>query len=99
MEQLTIIGFHFIINIFFTRTRVYLYYTNTPYRNFELFQIELDEGCSYISVGHSKKSEEYIMLLEGILTLKVSNETYTLNLNDSISFPASNGQDYFCWRY
>lgn len=74
--------------------RVYLYYSNTPYRNFELFQIELDEGCSYISVGHSKKSEEYIMLLEGNLTLKVNNETYNLKPNDSISFPASNEHIY-----
>lgn len=74
--------------------RVYCYYNNTPYRNFEFFQIELDEGCSYKSVGHSKKSEEYIMLLEGELTLEVNNETYKLNPNDSISFQASNQHIY-----
>ncbi|WP_129595770.1 helix-turn-helix domain-containing protein [Anaerophilus nitritogenes] len=74
--------------------RVYCYYTNTPYRNFEFFQIELDEGYSYKSVGHSKKSEEYIMVLEGELTLKVNNKIYTLNPNDSISFPASNQHIY-----
>ena len=74
--------------------RVYCYYTSTPYRNFELFQIELDEGHSYTSVGHSKKSEEYIMVLEGELTLEVNNETYKLTPNDSISFAASNQHVY-----
>ncbi|NFM29788.1 helix-turn-helix domain-containing protein [Clostridium botulinum] len=75
--------------------RAYCYYTNTPYRNFELFQIELDEGCSYRSIGHSKKSEEYIMVLEGELTLKVNNETYKLSPNDSISFSASDKHIYY----
>lgn len=68
--------------------RSYCYYTSTPYRNFEFFQIELDEGHSYTSIGHTKKSEEYIMVLEGELTLEVNNETYKLNSNDSISFTA-----------
>ncbi|MBU5484431.1 XRE family transcriptional regulator [Clostridium sp. MSJ-11] len=74
--------------------RVYCYYTSTPYRNFELFQIELDEGHSYKSVGHSKKCQEYIMVLEGKLTLEVNNETYKLNPNDSISFLASDQHVY-----
>ncbi len=74
--------------------RVYFYYPNTPYRNFELFQIELDEGYSYTSVGHSKKSEEYIMLLEGELTLIINHNTYTLNPNDAINFSASDQHIY-----
>ncbi|WP_252235589.1 XRE family transcriptional regulator [Clostridium sp. ZS1] len=74
--------------------RAYCYYTSTPYRNFELFQIELDEGYSYTSVGHSKKSEEYIMVLEGELTLEVNNGTYKLTPNDSINFSASNQHVY-----
>lgn len=74
--------------------RVYCYYTSTPYRNFELFQIELDEGCSYASVGHSKKSQEYIMVLEGELTLELNSKTYRLSSNDSISFSAANEHIY-----
>jgi transcriptional regulator with XRE-family HTH domain len=74
--------------------RVYCYYTSTPYRNFEFFQIELDEGYSYTSVGHSKKSQEYIMVFEGALTLEIINKTYKLNPNDSISFPASDQHIY-----
>lgn len=74
--------------------RVYCYYTSTPYRNFEFFQIELDEGHSYTAIGHSKKSEEYIMVLEGELTLEINNETYKLNSNDSISFVADKQHRY-----
>jgi transcriptional regulator with XRE-family HTH domain len=69
--------------------RIYCYYPNTPNRNFELFQLEMDEGYSYTSLGHSDKSEEYIMVLEGELTLSVNDETYTLFPNDTIHFIAS----------
>lgn len=69
--------------------RIYCYYQTTPHRNFELFQIELDQGHRYTSIGHSEKSEEYIMVLGGQLTLEVNNETYVLDENDSISFNAS----------
>jgi transcriptional regulator with XRE-family HTH domain len=69
--------------------RIYCYYTNSPNRNFELFQIELDEGCSYTSIGHSEKSQEYIMVIEGVLTITVNEEAYTLYPNDTISFIAS----------
>ncbi|GAA0086441.1 XRE family transcriptional regulator [Clostridium sp. CTA-7] len=74
--------------------RSYCYYTSTPYRNFELFQIEIDEGYSYKSLGHSEKSQEYIMVLEGELTLEINNEIYKLNPDDSISFSASTEHIY-----
>ncbi|MTI47280.1 helix-turn-helix domain-containing protein [Sporosalibacterium faouarense] len=75
--------------------RLYCYYSNTPHRNFELFQMELDEGCRYTSVGHSEKSEEYLMVLEGELTLEVNNETFILNADDTITFTASAKHSYF----
>lgn len=69
--------------------RLYCYYPITPNRNFELFQVELDEGYQYTSIGHSEKSQEYIMVLEGQLTLTVGNENYILDENNSICFAAS----------
>ena len=69
--------------------RIFCYYPNTPQRNFELFQIELDAGHSYTSIGHSEKSQEYIMVLEGNLHLAVNNETYDLHPDDTICFTAS----------
>jgi len=69
--------------------RLYCYYSNTPHRNFELFQMELDEGCRYTSVGHPEKSQEYLMVLDGQLTLDVNNETFILHADDTITFTAS----------
>lgn len=69
--------------------RAYCYYTNEPNRNFELFQIELDEGHSYTSIGHSEKAQEFIMVIEGSLMLSVNNQTYTLHKDDAIGFNAS----------
>ena len=69
--------------------RIYCYYQNSPHRTFELFQIEIDEGYRYTAVGHLEKSQEYIMVFKGQLTLEINNEIYVLNENDAISFNAS----------
>lgn len=74
--------------------RLYCYYSSTPHRNFEFFQMELETGCSYASVGHSEKSEEYLMVLEGDLTLEVNNETFVLHADDSITFSAPSKHVY-----
>lgn len=74
--------------------RIFCYYESSPYRNFELFQIELDAGKSYTSIGHSEKSEEYIMVLSGTLCLEVQGNSYHLTADDSISFTASTAHTY-----
>jgi transcriptional regulator with XRE-family HTH domain len=74
--------------------RIYCYYPNTPHRNFELFQIELDAGHSYTSIGHSEKSQEYIMVLEGELSLTVNDKSYMLSPDDTINFIASAKHTY-----
>jgi len=74
--------------------RIYCFYPGTPYRNFELFQIELDAGCSNVSIGHSERSFEYIMVLEGILRLTVNSESYELRPDDTVNFQASEKHIY-----
>lgn len=74
--------------------RIYCYYTNTPSRNLEMYQMELDPGCSYTSIGHSEKSEEYIMVIEGELLVEVHQNTYSLNADESINFIASQTHKY-----
>lgn len=73
---------------------LYCYYPNTPTRNFELFQMELEKGHSYTSVGHSEKSQEYIMILEGQLKLEANDCVYQLKENDSICFSAESVHTY-----
>ena len=74
--------------------RLYCYYPTTPQRNFEYFQIELDIGYTHTSIGHSEKSQEYIMVLEGVLTLTVNHQLYELQKNDCISFLATSEHCY-----
>lgn len=74
--------------------RLFCYYASQPDRNFELFQLELDAGHSYTSMGHFEKGQEFIMVHEGCLNLTVSNQTYTLQKDDAINFSASAEHTY-----
>lgn len=69
--------------------RIFCYYRSNQNRNFELFELELDAGHSYESIGHSEKSQEYIMVLEGALQLTVNGEAHDLYPDDTICFTAS----------
>lgn len=74
--------------------RIYCFYSNTPHRNFELFQIELDSGYNYTSIGHSEKSLEYVMVIEGELSLTVDSKKYVLHQDEAIEFTASYEHTY-----
>lgn len=76
------------------RYRVFCYYSDTIDRNFELFQVEMDLEANYTSIGHSKKSDEYLMVLEGTLTLTTNEQTLTLSANEAISFKAETPHTY-----
>jgi transcriptional regulator with XRE-family HTH domain len=66
--------------------RVFCYYQTTPTRNFELFSAELDANSEHESVGHCEKSQEYILVNSGELTLKTGDQVYVLHKGDSIFF-------------
>jgi len=74
--------------------RIYNYYSSTPRRNFELFTIELDAGTEYTSIGHSEKSQEYILITEGSLNLNVGGKEHHLQPEDSICFPSATPHTY-----
>ncbi|MEM1485852.1 XRE family transcriptional regulator [Oscillospiraceae bacterium PP1C4] len=74
--------------------RIFCFYSNDSHRNFEFFQIELDAGKQATCIGHSEKSEEYIMVLSGELTLYANNQKYVLKKDESICFMASVEHSY-----
>lgn len=74
--------------------RVYCYYPSTPVRNFELFYVELDANSSNASIGHSKKAQEYIYMIQGELQLETSSGSYTLNAGDSLAFDSQTDHTY-----
>lgn len=74
--------------------RIYCYFTNTPVRNFELFYVELDANSSNATVGHSKKAQEYIYIIQGELTLHTEMGDHTLNAGDALVFDSSIAHTY-----
>lgn len=77
-----------------THYRIFCFYPSTPSRNFELFQIELDAGHHFTSIGHLEKTQEYVMVLEGELTLTSGDHHYHLKPNDTIEFNAATSHTY-----
>lgn len=69
--------------------RIFCYFTTSPKRNFELFRVELDPNSSNVSIAHPPKSQEYLYVLEGELTLETETESYTLHPGDSLGFASS----------
>lgn len=74
--------------------RVYCYFKSNTNRNFELFSVELDSNCSYKSNPHGEKTQEYIIIYSGQLSLNVDDTTYILNVGDSIVFDSSKPHSY-----
>ena len=68
---------------------IFNYYPKNQDRNFELYQIEVEPGCIHPSIGHSSNSFEYIMLLEGEMTITVNEKEYLLQKDDALYFDAS----------
>jgi transcriptional regulator with XRE-family HTH domain len=74
--------------------RIYCSFTSHNQRNFELFTVELDADSSYNSNAHGEKIQEYILIFEGELTLKIEGQEYLLKSGDSIMFDASKPHIY-----
>lgn len=73
---------------------IFSYYSKNAKRNFELYQIEMDEGCDHSSIGHSSNSYEYVMLMEGEIILSVDGKEHRLKKDDALFFDASVPHEY-----
>lgn len=74
--------------------RVFCYFKCNTNRNFELFTVELDGNSKYESHSHGEKTQEYIIVYNGELSLKVDETIYTLKVGDSIVFDSSKPHSY-----
>lgn len=68
---------------------IFNFYSKNQNRNFEMYQIEMEPGCVHNSIGHSAKSYEYIMMIEGEITLSVNNADYAISGDEALCFEAS----------
>ena len=53
--------------------KVYTYFPYEKERNFEIYVIEIEAGCSYFSGSHGENTREYIIVNEGILNIKINS--------------------------
>lgn len=74
--------------------RVYCYFKSTPVRNFEWFYVELDAHSSNVTIGHSKKAQEYIYIIHGELILHTELGEHTLQEGDAMVFDSSIAHTY-----
>ncbi|WP_127585491.1 helix-turn-helix domain-containing protein [Paenibacillus koleovorans] len=63
-------------------------------RQFEIYTVEMEEGCSHTSEPHNEGVEEYILMTQGELEVTFHQETYVLSDGDAIHFSADQPHTY-----
>lgn len=63
-------------------------------KQFEVYTVEMDNGCSHESEPHNEGVEEYILMSQGSLQLSIHQETYRLQAGDAIHFTADKPHTY-----
>ena len=63
-------------------------------KRIEVLSKVLEPGATFESEGHRIGMEEYLLLIEGVLQLKIGEESYELHAGDSIRFVANVKHSY-----
>ncbi|WP_019640500.1 helix-turn-helix domain-containing protein [Paenibacillus fonticola] len=63
-------------------------------RRFELYQVDIEPGGMLQAEAHREGTEEYIMVYDGELILRVNEDEYKLQQGDSIRFRADRPHAY-----
>lgn len=74
--------------------KVYTYFSFSKNRKFEIYMIEIEPGGAYESGSHGEKTEEYITVVEGELTMVVSGTEYRLRTKDAMRFDSDTRHVY-----
>lgn len=76
------------------RYRVYPLFPYEEGRRFELYTVEIEPGGSFASDSHGEKTQEFVTVFDGVLTLTTGDRTHVLKRGDSISFRADRPHIY-----
>ncbi|MFZ5643258.1 MAG: helix-turn-helix domain-containing protein [Bacillota bacterium] len=74
--------------------RVYPVFPYEDSRRFEIYIVEIDKGGYYSNDTHGERTQEFIIVTEGELTILTDNKEYTVNQGDSITFRADRPHAY-----
>lgn len=72
----------------------YAYFPFEQGRDFEIYNICVEPGCTYDCTSHGERTVEYLMVGEGELFLDLGEETFTLQEGDAIRFHSDCGHKY-----
>jgi transcriptional regulator with XRE-family HTH domain len=85
--------------IFFTEAEgQYTSYSMFPYdgqKKFEIFHVEMEPSCKYISESHNEGVEEYILVHEGTLEVSLRGQTHSIQASSGIRFLADSEHTYY----
>lgn len=76
------------------RMRLYPIFPFDANKGFEIFTIELEPGCNHISTPHNEGVEEYIIVTEGEIEMKINDKLYKLKKGNSIRFMGNRPHEY-----
>lgn len=76
------------------RYRVYPLFPYEEGRRFELYSVEIEPGGSFASDSHGERTQEFVTVFDGELTLATNGGQYVLKRGDSIRFRADRPHTY-----
>lgn len=76
------------------KMKVYPLFPYDNKRKFEIFNIELEPGCSHQSPPHNDGIEEYIIVNKGEMEMVIGDDTYKLKYGDAMKYMANKAHCY-----
>lgn len=70
------------------------YYHHTQNRHFELFQMQISPGETYVSQGHGERTDEYTLVISGTLKIALDDGDHVLHAGDAVSFHSDKTHSY-----
>lgn len=74
--------------------RLYSLFPFEPQSRFELFLIELYPNCEHISATHDNVQEEYVLVIDGSVEMRINGKDYKLEKGHSIKFDGTYSHTY-----
>jgi len=74
--------------------RVYPIFPYEEGRRFEMYSLEIDQGGYFASNPHGEKTQEFITVFDGELTILTNNREYKIAKGESIRFRADKPHSY-----
>ncbi|MEC2077576.1 XRE family transcriptional regulator [Metabacillus fastidiosus] len=74
--------------------QVYPFFPFDSSKKFEIYFVELQPGCRHCSERHHDSVEEYILVCDGEVTIRIGEQSYKLKKAESIHFQANDDHTY-----